>query len=210
MGIATALAAFVFVAAVPGESLDTHLAPVRDAVAEVLATLGGNDAGQAAAQLEQAVERWETFVATAGTDTTDRPAGWTEDIMRLFDAFAAADDMASTEDVPGMLAALAVTAELLEWLPQPKPVVLKFTGYSCKGCKVMEGVLKLVADDYAGRAVVRTIDVNTEKELTKEYRVMLLPTMVFLDRGGTERFRVAREMTREEVADKLDVLLAGE
>lgn len=206
MATAIALAVTLLTAVVPGESLGVYLDPVREALAGMLADAGGDDGTRAG--LETVVGGWDSFVAAVGTDTAGRPAGWPEDISRISDAFGRAAELASAGDRSGATTILEGVADLLEWLPLAKPVVLKFSGYSCKGCKVMEGVLRHTARDYAGRVAIRTINVNSEQELTKQYRVMLLPTMVFLDREGNEQFRVAREMTREEVADKLDILLA--
>lgn len=64
------------------------------------------------------------------------------------------------------------------------PVLLDFTGSRCKACKVMKPRLIKIAPDYKGKVRIVFIDVSKEKELTKEYRIMLIPTLVFINRDG--------------------------
>ena len=199
--------ALMLLALMPNESLPVRLAPAREAVAKVLAAADAGKTEVAGTSLEQARQRWEEFVEAAGRDSTARPAGWPEDVLRINAKFAVADSALGAGGAASARPVLAQLAQLLDWLPDQKPVVLKFTGYACKVCKVMEGVLGRVADKYAGRAAIKTVDANQEKELVRKYKVMLLPTMVFLDRQGKERFRAAREMTEAEVSTKLDILL---
>lgn len=199
--------ALVLLALIPNESLPVRLAPARETAAKALAAAEAGKPEAAGASLDQARQRWEEFVAAAGRDSMARPAGWPEDVSRIDARFVAADSTLGAGGATSARPVLAQLAQLLDWLPDQKPVVLKFTGYACKVCKVMEGVLGRVVDKYAGRAAIKTVNANQEKELVRKYKVMLLPTMVFLDRQGKERFRAAREMTEAEVNAKLDILL---
>jgi thioredoxin 1 len=71
----------------------------------------------------------------------------------------------------------------------------------------MVPIVTQVATDFAGRALVGTVDVNTESSLSATYGVSRVPTFVFL-KGGREVSRVVRTMTYEELSGELQALLA--
>jgi thiol-disulfide isomerase/thioredoxin len=181
--------------AIPSESLVARLEPVRQAVAQV-ATLAQSGRADSLA-VQDAVRAWSNFTAAAGSDTSALPEGWANDTKLITSRFSALES-------PTQVAALL---ELLYWLPRPKPVLLKFTGYQCEKCVVMEQVLGKVAAEYGGRARIRTIDVNKDEAAARQRKITVVPTMVFLDASGKEVARVAREMTEAEVRSRIDLLL---
>jgi thioredoxin 1 len=56
---------------------------------------------------------------------------------------------------------------------------------------------------YQGRLEVRFVSPDTDKELFRQYKIMLVPTQVFLDTGGQEVFRHVGAWSRDEVLQKL-------
>ena len=52
-----------------------------------------------------------------------------------------------------------------------------------------------------------SIDVNKEKELTKKYKILLIPTLIFLDKTGKEVYRKAGLMEEKAMSAKLEELI---
>jgi thiol-disulfide isomerase/thioredoxin len=186
--------------ALPQDSLVARLEPVRRALAqaETLEQVGQSDS--ALRLLKKAAREWADFMA--GTDSSDLPQGWDDDTKLIADRFSGLESLGGelSRDIP-------ILRELLYWLPRPKPELLKFTGYKCEKCVVMEQVLTKVSAEYSGRARIRTIDVNKDEAAARARRITVVPTMVFLDASGKEVSRVAREMTEAEVRARLNTLL---
>jgi thiol-disulfide isomerase/thioredoxin len=84
------------------------------------------------------------------------------------------------------------------------PVLFDFTGASCKSCLVMKQRLESVAKNVQGSARVVIIDVNSQKEYSKKFKIMLIPTLVFIDIEGNEVDRHVGEMEAQTVISQLD------
>ncbi len=191
------------------ESLTVRLEPVQQAVAAAREFAESGQKDSAIIALRLGVKQWNSFVVVARPDTTGRPAGWAKDLERISSRFLAADSVLRPDEPALAVPLIERLEQLLVWLPRPKPVVLEFASPGCKSCRTMEKILDKVVEEYAGRVVVRTININKEIGLAKRYRVWLLPTIVFLDRDSVVQSRVARPMTKAEVKAKLDPLLNG-
>jgi len=82
--------------------------------------------------------------------------------------------------------------------PKPKPAgtqaaqiprLWDFGSTTCIPCKTMKGILEPMMVDYKGKVDVRIIDVYKEKELAREYKIVTIPTQVFIDASGKELYR---------------------
>jgi thioredoxin 1 len=71
----------------------------------------------------------------------------------------------------------------------------------------MVPIVTQLAQDFDGRALVGTVDVNTQGTLTRTYAVTAVPTFVFF-KGGREVSRQAGATTYEDLAGKLQALVA--
>ena len=69
------------------------------------------------------------------------------------------------------------------------PRLLELGGETCINCMMMAPVLKELRAEYGDRLKVELIDVFKNKQAADEYGVRLVPTQVFYDARGTERFR---------------------
>ena len=72
----------------------------------------------------------------------------------------------------------------------------------------MVPIVTQIARDFDGRALVGTVDVNTQGALTKTYAVTSVPTFVFF-KGGREVSRVVGAATYAELAGQLQALVAA-
>jgi thioredoxin 1 len=68
-------------------------------------------------------------------------------------------------------------------LKADKPVVVDFSADWCGPCKRLHPIIDKVATDYAGRAVVARLDVDTAQRVAQQYRIMSVPTVMFF-KGG--------------------------
>lgn len=91
-----------------------------------------------------------------------------------------------------------------------KPVILDFTAFKCKSCKIMGKRLEAIAKEFKEKAEVKFIDVNKEKKLVKQYKIYLIPTIVFLDKDGKEVFRKVGVLEEVVIRAKLKELIKAE
>ena len=72
----------------------------------------------------------------------------------------------------------------------------------------MVPIVTQLATDFDGRALVGTVDVNTQASLTRTYGVSAVPTFVFF-KNGREVSRQSGTTTAADLAGKLQALLAA-
>ena len=72
----------------------------------------------------------------------------------------------------------------------------------------MVPIVTQLATDFDGRALVGTVDVNTQSALTRAYGVSAVPTFVFF-KNGREVSRQSGTTTYADLAGKLQALLAA-
>jgi thioredoxin 1 len=90
-----------------------------------------------------------------------------------------------------------------------KPVLVDFGANNCVPCRQMRPILKELGQEYAGKAEVLVIDVYKYQNLAKDYKVSLIPTLVFFDAKGKEIFRQMGAMEKEKIAAKLKEIGVG-
>jgi len=83
--------------------------------------------------------------------------------------------------------------------PVPRPRLVDLGATKCIPCKRMAPILEALEVDYAGAVDVQFIDVWQNPEAGKPYGIRLIPTQVFFDRTGRERFRHEGFFAREEI-----------
>jgi len=93
--------------------------------------------------------------------------------------------------------------ELKNALTSGKPVLVDFGANSCVPCRQLRPVLKDVRNEYSGKAEVLVIDVYKYQTLAKEYKIMLIPTLVFFDSKGKETFRHTGVLDKDKIVAKL-------
>ena len=97
----------------------------------------------------------------------------------------------------------AVTA-LARKVPKPAPPaalprLVDLGAGKCIPCKRMAPILEALKVDYAGAVNVQFIDVWQNPGAGKPYGIRLIPTQVFFDRSGLERFRHEGFFGRAEI-----------
>lgn len=87
--------------------------------------------------------------------------------------------------------------------PKARPALYEFGAGYCFSCKEMEQIMAEIRGRYGEHLEVRLVYAGKEDELFKQYKIMLIPTQIFLDAAGQEVDRHIGPLSREEVIKKL-------
>ncbi len=71
-------------------------------------------------------------------------------------------------------------------LSSGKPTVAEFGASTCIPCKQMKPILEELSRDYEGRLNVILVEVYDQMELTRQYKIMTIPTQIVFDSEGKE------------------------
>ena len=87
------------------------------------------------------------------------------------------------------------------------PVAVDFSAEWCPPCKLLAPVIEQIAKEYEGKAVVAHLDVDAAPSLSRQYRVMSVPTVIFF-KGGEAVHTSVGLVPKEKLAETLDELIA--
>lgn len=87
-----------------------------------------------------------------------------------------------------------------------KAVILEFSRLACPVCAKVEAALKEVQARYGQQVEVRILHIDQDEPLFREYRIMIVPTQVFLDATGKEVGRNEGFISLEQLVKKLKEL----
>jgi thioredoxin 1 len=99
--------------------------------------------------------------------------------------------------------------EMKQALTSGKPVLVDFGANSCVPCRQMRPILKEIGTEYSEKAKVVVIDVYKYQKLAQEYKILMLPTLVFFDPKGKEAFRHIGPLEKEKIIAKLKEIGMG-
>jgi thioredoxin 1 len=92
------------------------------------------------------------------------------------------------------------------------PRLLDLGSTTCIPCKMMAPILEELRKEYEGKLQVEFIDEMANPDAAGPYRISLIPTQIFFDASGKERFRHEGFISKEDILAKwkeLGVDLAG-
>jgi len=79
------------------------------------------------------------------------------------------------------------------------PKLLDFGRGKCIPCKKMAPILQELSEEYKDRVIIKIIEIDQEKELTRVNQIRLIPTQIFFDSKNKEIFRHEGFMYKEEI-----------
>ena len=96
--------------------------------------------------------------------------------------------------------ALRINAENFEEkvLKADKPVLVDFYSDTCIPCKQMAGILGDIEDEHEDTVYIYKVNVNYDKALAEQYKVMSAPTVICFRKRRTEGESVRTEKNRKK------------
>jgi thioredoxin 1 len=70
-----------------------------------------------------------------------------------------------------------------EVLDAALPVLVDFTAVWCQPCKMLDPVVKQLAEDWDGKVKIFKLDVDDNPQLAMDYQVMGVPTLMLFKSG---------------------------
>jgi len=102
---------------------------------------------------------------------------------------------------------LEITSQNFEEVKQQgQPVLIDFWATWCGPCKRLGPIIEELAAEYDGKAIVGKCDIEENDDLTEQFGIMNVPTVVFL-KDGKEVDRVVGLAMKNVYQDKLNALL---
>lgn len=93
-----------------------------------------------------------------------------------------------------------------EFLASELPLVLDFFASWCVPCGKIAPLLAELAEEYDGRVIVGKCDIEEAVELTDEYSIMSVPTVLFIKNGQVvDKF--VGSMSKAAIKEKFEKLL---
>src|SRR5512143_754713 len=94
-----------------------------------------------------------------------------------------------------------------EVLNEDKPVLVDFTATWCPPCKMIDPIVKQLAQDWQGKVKVVKLDADQNPNVLMSYGVLGIPTLL-LFKGGQVQERLTGYQPKEKVVSKLSPHLA--
>lgn len=86
------------------------------------------------------------------------------------------------------------------------PVLVDFWAAWCGPCRAIAPIISELATEYAGKAKVGKVDVDTNPQTAMNYNVRSIPTLLFFV-GGEIRDQMIGSANKREFQKKLDALI---
>ena len=92
-------------------------------------------------------------------------------------------------------------------LESGKPVVIDFWAPWCGPCRSIAPIIEELAAAYEGRAIIGKYNVDDGDELSVEYGIRNIPTLLLFDKDGNMVDKHVGTITQDALTAKIDALL---
>ena len=87
-----------------------------------------------------------------------------------------------------------------------KPVMVDFWAAWCGPCRMVAPIIEELANEYAGKAIIGKVDVDTNAEIAAKYGIRNIPTVLFI-KGGEVVDKQIGAASKQVFAAKLNAIL---
>jgi len=101
----------------------------------------------------------------------------------------------ATQQIPAEYTPEQITAKGL-------PALIDVGAGTCIPCKLMAPILEELKRELEGKVVVQFLDLNKFPGVARVYRISVMPTQIFYDASGKERFRHEGFFSKEDILAK--------
>ena len=91
-------------------------------------------------------------------------------------------------------------------LNSDKPVLVDFWAVWCGPCRMLRPIVEEIAADFEGKAVVGKVDVDNNQQVSVDYGIRNIPT-VLIFKGGQVVDKIVGVASKEVIAEKLSAHL---
>lgn len=95
-----------------------------------------------------------------------------------------------------------------EAIASGKPIVIDFWATWCGPCMRLAPTIDELAEEYADRVLIGKYNVDEQSDLSTEYRIMSIPTLLFFKNGEMVRdLRMAGAQSKADIAERIEKLI---
>ena len=103
------------------------------------------------------------------------------------------------------MAKVITNTNFAEIVAGEKPVMIDFWATWCGPCRILSPTVDEIADEYADRITVAKCNVDDADEIAMQFRIMSIPTLIFIKDGQVVDKRVG-VVSKDEIVSIINTI----